>query len=327
MATPYSAINRLGRLVRLFLISALAVAGGGLWAAESYFVVEAHSGKVLVAHEATVKKPVASLTKVATAIVVLDWAEVTRTDLGTPAIVPHSGGLLGGSNPMGLRPGDRISLRSALYSALLGSDNVAGQTLAHHVGFAMQRQRGGTGDPVRVFVQEMNVLARALGMKRTKFANASGMDTAKARGMSTASDMGRLCIYAMRHPGFAFFVKQKSRRVSFYHGADERAFTVANTNHLLGQMDINGIKTGYSGLAGECLATSSERKPVVQQLADGRSRMTKRKLICIVLGSSDRFARARGLVGGGWSRYEQWRTAGSIVQDAGKELMVVPDPR
>ena len=90
MATPYSATNRLGRLVRLFLISALAVAGGGLWAAESYFVVEAHSGKVLVAHEATVKKPVASLTKVATAIVVLDWAEVTRTDLGTPAIVPHS---------------------------------------------------------------------------------------------------------------------------------------------------------------------------------------------------------------------------------------------
>ena len=145
--------------------------------------------------------------------------------------------------------------------------------------------------------------------------------------MSTASDMARLCIYAMKHPGFAFFVKQKSRRVSFYHGADEQAFTVANTNHLLGQMGINGIKTGYTGLAGQCLATSSERKPVVQQLADGRSRMTSRRLICIVLGSSDRFARTRGLMGDGWARYEQWRAAGSIVQDSGKELMVVPDPR
>ncbi len=75
---------------------------------------------------------------------------------------------------MGLRPGDRIPLRNALYSALLGSDNVSAQTLAHHVGFAMLRQRGREGDPVKAFVAEMNVLARGLGMRRTKFANAHG---------------------------------------------------------------------------------------------------------------------------------------------------------
>lgn len=298
-----------------------------LRAEESVFVVEAHSGRVLIAQNASTKRPVASLTKVATAIVVLDWAKVTGTDLGTPAIVPQSGGVLGGSNPMGLRPGDRITLRSALYSALLGSDNVAAQTLAHHVGFAMQRQRGGTGDPVGAFVGEMNVLARSLGMKRTKFVNPHGMDASKGRGVSTAADMVRLSIYAMKHPGFAFFVKQKSRRVSFFQGTQEKTFSVANTNQLLGQMDINGLKTGQTALAGQCLATSSERKSIVQKLPDGRSRMTQRRLICVVLGSPDRFARTRALVADGWTRYDQWRAGGSLVQDADRELFVVPDPR
>lgn len=327
MPTNLFAAIRPGRFTRFFLVAIMGIGAGALRGAESYFVMEAHSGRVLIAQEASTKRPVASLTKVATAIVVLDWAQVTSTDLGTPAIVPHSAGVLGGANPMGLRPGDRISLRNALYSALLGSDNVAAQTLAHHVGFAMQRQRGGAGDPVKAFVTEMNILARALGMKRTKFANASGMDSARERGSSTAADMARLCVYAMKHPGFAFFVKQKSRRVSFYAGNEERAFTVANTNHLLGQMDVNGIKTGYTALAGQCLATSSERKPIVQKLPDGRSRMTSRRLICVVLGSADRFARTRALVADGWIRYDQWRAAGSPVQDPGRDLLVVPNPR
>ncbi|MDA0766224.1 MAG: serine hydrolase [Verrucomicrobia bacterium] len=326
MANILSATTRPGRFFWLILVAFMGVGGGHL-AAESFFVMEAHSGRVLVAQNATAKVPVASLTKIATAIVVMDWAQVTGTDLGTLAIVPHSGAELGGANPMGLMPGNRIPLRNALYSALMGSDNVAAQTMAHHVGFAMQRQRGQTGDPVKEFVEEMNVLANALGMSRTKFANPSGVDTARERGVSTAADMARLCVYAMKHPGFAFFVKQKSRRVSFYRGSQELAFTVANTNHLLGQMDINGIKTGYTQLAGQCLATSSERKPIVQKLADGRSRMTEQRLICVVLGSADRFARTRGLVTDGWGRYDQWRASGSPVQDAAKEMIVVPAPR
>ena len=296
-------------------------------AEESFFVVEAHSGRVLMTREARKKRPVGSFTKVATAIVVLDWAKVTGTDLGVETQVPMSAGVLGGANPMGLRPGDRITLRSALYSALLGSDNAAAQTLGHHVGFAMLRQRGRTGDPVKAFVTEMNVLARKLGMKRTKFANVHGMDNADERGMSSASDMARLAIYAMRHPGFAFFVKQKSRKISFHQGAQERVFTVANTNQLLGEMNVNGLKTGRTALAGQCLATSSERKPIVEQLPDGRNRMTKQLLICVVLGSAERFDRTRQLLRDGWSRYDHWRQAGSPVADAGKELMAVPNPR
>lgn len=328
----YSVVDNMKKLINRPILVMVAMMmglgwllGAGMARAESFFVVEAHSGRVLMTQEASRKRPVASLTKIGTSIVVLDWAKVTGTDLGVLAVVPSSAGLLGGANPMGLRPGDQISLRNALYSALLGSDNVSAQTVAHHVGFAMLRQRGQTGDPVKAFVTELNVLARGLGMKRTKFANPHGIDNAGERGSSTAADMAKLGIYAMRHPGFAFFVKQKSRKISFSSAGVERSFTVGNTNQLLGEMDINGMKTGLTTLAGQCLAVSSERAPIVEKLPDGRSRMTKRLLISVVLGSPDRFGRTRGLVRESWERYDQWRAAGSPVNDAERELMRVPE--
>ena len=296
-------------------------------AKEAHFVVEAHSGRILMAEEGTDRRPVASLTKIATAIVVLDWAEATKTDLGTVVLVPPSAAVLGGSNPMGLRPGDRISLRNALYSALLGSDNASAQTLASFVGGAVLQARRQGGDPVKTFVEEMNKLARALGMRKTKFANAHGMDNAKERGVSSASDMARLCIYAMRKPGFAFFVKQKSRKISIEQAGEARAFTVQNTNELLGEQNINGIKTGMTALAGQCLATSSELKPLVRKLPDGRTELTQRRLICVVLGSPDRFGRTRVLVQQGWGLYEQWRREGAIVRDPERETLQVPSPR
>ncbi len=297
-------------------------------AGEAYLVVEANSGRILMAHAAQERKPVASLTKIASALVVLDWAAATKTDLGTVAVVPPSSTTLGGSNPMGLRPGDRITLRNALYSALLGSDNASAQTLAHHVGGALLRARGEGGDSVKNFVREMNVLAKGLGMKDTSFANAHGMDNARGRGLSTATDMCRLSIYAMRKPGFAFFAKQKSRRVSFQQqGGQLRGFTVQSTNKLLGQQHINGIKTGMTARAGECLATSSELKPLVHKLPDGKSLLTPRRLICVVLGSEDRFGRTKGLVQQGWAYYDKWMREGGVVTDPARETLRVPNPR
>ncbi len=294
---------------------------------ESYLVVEANSGRILLAAGAMDKRPVASLTKVATAMVALDWAKATRTDLGAEMVVPPSVASLGGSNPMGLFPGDRISLRNALYSALMGSDNSAAQSLAHHVGYNILVARGQAGDPVKAFVAEMNTLAGELGMRRTRFANPHGLYVSRGRGYSTATDMARLCIYAMRDPGFAFFVKQKSRDLSFRHGETTKAFKVQNTNRLLGQENINGIKTGLTRLAGQCLATSSELRPVVEKLPDGATRLTPRLLICVVLGSQDRFGRTLGLVKQGWALYDQWVAAGAVMSNPGRERLVVPSLR
>lgn len=296
-------------------------------AQEAFFVVEANSGRILMAQSALDRKPVASLTKIATAIVTLDWADATKRDLGTLIAVPGSAVTIGGSNPMGLRPGDRISIRNALYSALLGSDNASAQILAHYVGGRILYARNKTGDNVKTFVREMNELAKGLGMRRTKFTNVHGMDHARGRGYSTATDMARLCIYAMRKPGFVFFVKQKSRKVSFEQAGQSRGFTVQNTNKLLGQQNINGIKTGTTARAGQCLATSSELKPVVEKLAGGATRLTPRRLICIVLGSQDRFLRTQSLVQQGWRFYDQWVKGGALVADPAREMLRVPNPR
>ena len=227
---------------------------------------------------------------------------------------------------MGLKPGDRISLRNALYSALMGSDNSAAQSIAHHVGFALQQARGKSGDPVKAFVAEMNILAGELEMRRTRFSTPHGLYVQRSKGYSTAADMARLCIYAMRNPGFAFFVKQKSRALSFKHGEVTKAFRVQNTNKLLGRIQINGIKTGMTRAAGQCLAASSELRPIVEKLPDGATRLTPRRLVCIVLGSPDRFGQTEALVERGWNLYNQWVQSGAVVNSV-SERLVVPDPR
>lgn len=317
--------SRILRNLYFAVIFFLLPPGGMAGAAESYVAVEAYSGKVLLELNADQKRPVASLTKIATAMVVLDWAELSQTSMASMAVVPNEASLLGGSNPMGLVPGDRISLREAMYSMLLGSDNVAAYTLAAYAGRSIQARNGGAS-PVDAFVGEMNNLARALKMTRTKFANPHGMDTAQQRGMSTARDIARLSIYAMRNTGFKFYVKQGSRVIASYRGDAKRAFKVGNTHKLIGRADVNGIKTGTTMLAGECAATSTEKKAIVQKLENGASRLTGRRIIIITLGSPDRWGMTQTLINQGWWTYETWRQQGSPVTNA-REIMVVEDPQ
>ena len=117
---------------------------------EAFMVVDFHSRKILSSHEAATRRQVASLTKIVTAMVVLDWAELTQADLSNLAVVPASAGLIGGPNRMSLRPGESISLRDALYCALIGSDNWAAETLADHVGrnLLVRGNTGGTPPPL-----------------------------------------------------------------------------------------------------------------------------------------------------------------------------------
>jgi serine-type D-Ala-D-Ala carboxypeptidase (penicillin-binding protein 5/6) len=294
-------------------------------AGESYITVEAYSGKILLELDADQKRPVASLTKIATAMVVLDWAALSKTSLAGMAVVPQAAANLGGSNPMGLIPGDQISLREGLYSMLLGSDNVAAYTLAEHVGRSIQSRTGGRSAQDS-FVGEMNNLARGLGMTQTSFANPHGMDHASQRGTSTARDMARLGIYAMRDAGFQFYVKQSQRTISCFRGSVKRSFKVGNMHALVGKGDVNGIKSGNTVLAGACAATSSEKKSIVQKLANGSTSLTGRRLIVITLGSSDRWGMTQTLITQGWGAYEGWRQQGSPVTQA-RELLTVPTPQ
>ncbi|MCF7730272.1 MAG: serine hydrolase [Akkermansiaceae bacterium] len=313
----------LPRLIAL-LCSLLPVTANAQ-ARESVIVVEAYSGKILVGTNSTVKRPVASLTKMATAIVAVDWATATGTDLGLFMLTaPQTVALVGGPNPMNLQPGDSLSLRDALYSALLGSDNLAALTIADNIGRQILAKRGKTGDPVALFVAEMNKLAQFCGMTQTKFVNPHGLERAGAQGVSTAADMARLGIVTMRRNAINFMVRQEDRRISVTGPAGERSFRVPNTNELIGEEGIVGIKTGTTSGAGACLATCMDKQPLVRTKRDGTKGATPRRLVVIVLDSPDRYGHTRTLLTQGWAAYDAWLANGSPVKDPKREILSLP---
>jgi len=294
---------------------------------EAVMVVEAHSGKVLHATNSTVQRPIASLTKIATGVLIVDWAEAAGINLEErDLVVPASVSALPGPNPMRLVPGERLNLRDALASALLGSDNIAAQALADHVGREFLARRGRSGDPVEAFVQEMNTLSKALGMKKTKFYNPHGLESPKRVGTSTAADVAKLSIYAMRRPGFNFITRQKEREVTVNGAEGPRGYRVKNTNELISESVI-GLKTGTTRAAGQCLALGVERAPLIRPKADGSKGVTPRRLIIVLLNSPDRFGRGKALIPKGWGIYDAWVRGGAQVQDRRREILEVPNPR
>ncbi len=208
-------------------------------AAEASITVDAKTGFILEQVQADKKRQVGSLTKIATAMVVLDWSTKQGGDLAQVATIPQAAFADAYENNIGFQPGDTITLRDLLYAALVQSDNVAAFTLADHVGRALQAQlpRSGEaarGTPVDYFVLQMNALAKHLGMERTRFLNPSGVD-AKERPYSTAADIARLTRYAMISAGFRFYVSQKEREIEFGRGEGRMRYLLRNTNELLGR--------------------------------------------------------------------------------------------
>lgn len=309
-------------LVALFSLALLLQAGRAFAAARTaYVVIDAQTGFVLEQVDGRNKRQVGSLTKVATAMVVLDWAEKRAGDLNELATIPPEAFVGTGENLVGFQPGDRITLRDLLYAALVQSDNVAAYTLANQVGSALQSvvPTAGNGTPVAVFVGQMNVLAKSLRMDRTHFVNPHGIDTGeRSMPYSTASDLARLTRYAMNKAAFRFYVSQKERQISFSRGNQKKAYQLRNTNELLGTNGVDGVKTGKTARAGDCLILSAHRESEIQK-DGGHTKVTPRSLIIVMLGSANRFAEGGQLLARGWQLYDEWAAGGRMV-DPNKTL-------
>src|SRR5438132_3568955 len=237
------------RLSRRFLIVLSAfLASAALLrsaaAAEGYLIADAQTGYMLEEQEPRKKLQVGSLMKIATASVVLDWAERRSGDLNQAVTIPQKAFVGTSENNIGFQPCDSITLRDLLYSALVQSDNIAAYTLAHHVGSQLRSLLSSDVSskltPVDAFVTQMNALAKQLNMERTRFVNPHGIDY-KVRPLpfSTAEDMARLTRYAMNKPSFRFYVSQKERLISFDRAGHRLNYMLRNTNELLGKMGIN----------------------------------------------------------------------------------------
>ncbi len=295
--------------------------------AQAYIVVDSHTKKILLAANADRKLPVASLTKIATACLVLDWAERTGADLGQRAVVPPSAAGMG-PNPFQFAPGDALSLRDALSCAMMGSDNIAAETLAWHVGADILRRTGKGRSPYDAFVRQMNSLAGSLMMDHTRFLNPHGLDTGRAVPLSTAADMARLTLYAQKKPAFSFYTSQTQRRVTVYRGGTRKeVFLLKNTNTALGRAGIDGVKTGTTARAGQCVILSAPRKNIVIRHSEDSATIYPRRLVAVVLGSRDRFLEGEALLNQGWARYDQWHQSGRPTTGATGWLDPQPAPR
>src|SRR6478672_868721 len=303
-------------LATLFSLALLFVAGQrAAQARTAYVIIDAQTGWVLEQVDARDKRQVGSLTKVATAMVVLDWSEKRGGDLNQVTTIPPEAFVGTGENLIGFQPGDRITLRDLLYAALVQSDNVAAYTLANQVGIALQPvvPAAGNGSPVGIFVGQMNFLAKTLRMERTRFVNPHGIDTGeRSMPYSTAADLARLSRYAMNKPAFRFYVSQKERQISFNRGNQQKAYMLRNTNELLGTNGVDGVKTGKTARAGDCLILSAHREAEIEKIGE-RTKVTPRNLIIVMLGSANRFTEGGQLLARGWQLYDQWAAAGRMV--------------
>lgn len=294
-------------LTVVFLFSAAV----SLRAAESFIIVDNQSGYILGGKNVDEKRQIASLTKVATALVVLDWAEFRDGDLTERVVVPAEALQTGGVNTVGLQAGDEISLRDLLYGALMQSDNVSAFVLAYQVGRRLPNRKNLS--PADNFVAHMNALARELGMKRTRFLNPTGLDAGESsKPFSTAADLARLTRYAYKRAAFKFYVSQVEREIHLSRAGMEMSIVLRNTNQLLGQEEIDGVKTGRTAAAGDCLILSSDLEPQsVQQ--DGKLVIIPRRIIVVLLDSPDRFGEGLQLIRQGWGLYDAWAAKGRPV--------------
>jgi len=244
-------------------------------AAGSALLADLDDGTVLFRKAATTPRPIASLTKIMTALVVLTRTSLDDTVRIDPAAVFGRGDFGSGSS-LGLRAGERISVRDLLYGLLLGSANDAAEALAIHVAGSIGR-----------FVDVMDRRADALGMRDTSFASPHGLDD---RGRSTAEDLLVLMRTAHDDPRFSRIVATRFHVIRSDRGPNRR---IQNRNALLWLYEgAVGTKTGLTAGAGPCLAAVAGR--------DGR------RLVAIVLDADgEAFSSAATLLNHGFDGFEE----------------------
>ena len=199
--------------------------------AEAAVVYDPASHEILWESNSLSRRPIASITKVMTALVFLEQGP----DLDADVVVSRRD--VRRASTTYLRRGERVSLYDVLHLALVASDNAAARVLA-------RVSPWGT----RGFVEQMNATAAAMGLRGTAFTEPSGLDSGN---VSTAYDVSRLIAEATRRPVISTIMRKQSHSLR-----TGRRLRVRNTNHLLrGRLLVHGGKTGYIDAAGYCLAT------------------------------------------------------------------------
>jgi D-alanyl-D-alanine carboxypeptidase (penicillin-binding protein 5/6) len=233
----------------------------------SAILVDGATGEVLWAKRIHTRRPIASTTKIMTALVAMERLgprSVVTVDRSVRRVPPIT---------EGLRPGERVEAWKLFYGLLLYSGN--DDALALAIGAGGTRSR---------FVALMNEKAHSLHLHDTHFRSPSGL--LDRDNYSSAWDLAALTRYALWNPRFRAVVPTRVKHVPWAPPTGEKIYV--NKNHLLGSYPgADGVKTGWTTIAKHCLVASARRHGV--------------HLIVVVLGADDSYRDARKLLNWGFA--------------------------
>ncbi|MCS6949364.1 MAG: D-alanyl-D-alanine carboxypeptidase family protein [Armatimonadota bacterium] len=263
--------------------------------AKSAIVVDAETGQVLYELRADERRPMASTTKMMTAILLIERGNLDDLVVATENAIHTRYANLN------MTPGETIPLRDLLYAILLRSSNDGSVAAAEYLCGTEER-----------FVQLMNEKAQELGLTNTHFANPHGLDHPEH--YSTARDLATLARYCIQNPVFNEIVR--TRRVRILRSVNQQDVIVTARAKVLKYLaGADGIKSGYTAKAGRCFVGSVTR--------DGW------RLISVVLGSTDADSDTRALIEWAYKQYTRIdlaKAGGTVgaVQVDGAEPESVP---
>ena len=260
-----------------FSVSALDIS------AQAAVLLECSGGDVVYEQNASLRLPMASTTKIMTALVAIESGDLSRRF----AIPAEAVGVEGSS--VYLQVGEHLTLEELLYAVMLESANDAAAAVACLV-----------GGSVEAFAAMMNEKAASLGLTDTHFTNPHGLDDEAH--YTTALDLARLTAYALENPVFAEMVSTPRKTIPLGDGEGTRV--LVNHNRLLRQYeDVIGVKTGFTKHSGRCLVSAAEQNGV--------------RMVAVTLNAPDDWRDHRSLLDLGFSQYESVTLAspGSITAE------------
>ncbi len=228
--------------------------------AVSIYSVDLDSQAPLFERNASAPVPIASITKLMTATLVLE-----DNDPEEIVVVSQRAAEIAGSQ-MFLQTGEKIKVKELIAGLLIESGNDAAIALAEH--------NAGT---VEAFVDKMNERAEDLGLYSTLYTNPHGLDDGTAR--SSARDIAMIASHLVKDPTIRAIAGLETAQAI---GEDGTVHELKNTNILLGTYGVKGLKTGKTEAAGECLVALVEQNG--------------HEIITVVLGSGNRFSDTRSLI-------------------------------
>lgn len=240
---------------------------------QSKIVIEKESKRILYQENAYEKKPMASTTKILTAITIIENCDINEVVTVTKDTTNIEG------SSIYLEEGEKLTVLELLYGLMLRSGNDCAETLAKHCSGSNEK-----------FAELMNNTAKKIGAKDSNFVNPHGLHNDNH--YTTAYDLALISAYSLNNDTFSKIVSTKRKVIPNTNKDYDRV--LINKNKMLSNFEgATGIKTGYTKIAGRCLVSSAKRNDM--------------ELICVVLNCPNMFEDSSSMLNNAFSLYKNYK--------------------